>query len=106
QGVQLLSENKLVGPDGQLASAAMPNKASDLFTEGFTRKYPELSARSPVFAQLRILIDMLVAATFIQHDDYYQRAHWTPTMLADEKSLPVRTAPVPTQVPAAVNVVW
>ena len=58
QGVQLLSESKLVGPDGQLAAAAAPNKASEAFAAGFTRQYPALSVVSPVYAQMRNLIDM------------------------------------------------
>lgn len=106
QGVQLLSEHKLVGPDGQLATAATSNKASDLFTQGFTSKYPQLAARSPVYAQLRQLIDLLVAAAYLQQEDFYGRAAWSPTTLADEKSLPVSQGQAATQVQAAVNVVW
>ena len=106
QGVQLQSENKLVGPDGQLATAAQPNKLSDLFTEGFTKKYPELAARSPVFAQLRNTIDLTIAAAFVQREKYYERADWRPTVFLDEKALPIKTLPTPTGVETAINVVW
>ena len=106
QGVQLQSENKLVGPDGQLAATTQPNKLSDLFTEGFTKKYPDLAARSPVFAQLRNMIDLTIAAAFLQNEKYYDRADWRPTIFFDEKALPIKTLPTPTGVETAINVVW
>ncbi len=66
EGVQLLAESKLIGPDGQLKSAHPGNRASDTFAEGFTRKYAELAQRAPVYAQLRNAVDLLVAAAFLQ----------------------------------------
>lgn len=106
QGVQLLSESKLVGPDGQLAASAAPNKASEAFAAGFTRQYPALSAVSPVYAQMRNLIDMVVAAAFMQQQHYADRAGWRMATFADEQLLPVRTLRTPEQVEASVNVVW
>jgi hypothetical protein len=106
EGVQLLSESQLVGPDGQFRSGAPANKASELFTAGFTRKYPELAARSPVFAQLRNLIDMVIGAAFIRQQDYYSRAGWTVPLWGDEGRFPVRNRPAPGQVAAAVNATW
>src|SRR5262249_28209636 len=106
QGVQLLSESKLVGPDGQLAAAAAPNKASDAFAAGFTRQYPALSAASPVYPQMRNLIDMVVASAFMQQQHFAEKAGWRMTTFNDEKLLPTRTLRTPQQVEAAVNVVW
>lgn len=107
EAVQLLAEDKLVGPDGQLApAAAKPNKASELFTTAFTRKYPEIASRSPVYAQLRNLIDMLVAAAFIRQQDFYGQANWDLGILGDERNLPVQTMPAAQHVPCVVNTVW
>ncbi|MBC8869716.1 MAG: DUF1598 domain-containing protein [Planctomycetes bacterium] len=107
EAVQLLAEDKLVGPDGQLApAAAKPSKASELFTMGFTRKYPEIAARSPVYAQLRNLIDMLVAAAFIRQQDFYGQASWNLGVLGDETALPVQTVRAAERVPCVVNTVW
>lgn len=106
QGVQLLSESKLVGPDGRLAVAAAPNKASEAFAAGFTRQYPALSAVSPVYAQMRNVIDMVVAAAFMQQQHYADRAGWRMATFGDEQLLVTRTQRTPEQVEAAVNVVW
>ena len=65
QGVQLQSEDKVIGPGGKLLNAgAVRNKASDLFTASFTAKYEGIASRVPVYAQLRNHIDLLVAAAF------------------------------------------
>jgi hypothetical protein len=107
EGVQLLAEDKLIGADGSLAAAgARPNKASKLFTLSFTRKYPEISAASPVYAQLRSLIDLAIAAALIRRHDYYPHADWLATILRDERSLPVETLAEPKRVPCVANAVW
>ena len=63
QGVQLLGEDKMIGDDGTLAiSRPKPNKASQMFTQAFTRKFPEIAAASPAYAQLRNMIDLVVTA--------------------------------------------
>ena len=107
EGVQLLAEDKLIGADGSLAAGgARPNKASELFTLSFTRKYPDIAAASPVYAQLRSLIDLAIAAALIRRHDYYSRAEWHASALRDEAKLPVETLQEPHRVPCVANAVW
>jgi hypothetical protein len=107
QGVQLLAEDKLIGEDGSLAAeGAPPGKASEAFTTSFTQKYPEIAARSPVYAQMRNCIDLLVAAAFIRQQDYYHRAEWTATTFLDEAVLPVETHRTPKRAPCVANSQW
>ena len=106
EGVQLLSEDKVIGPDGKLLAGGKASEPSDRFTTAFTRKYPEIARRSPVFAQLRNEIGLLIAAAFLRREDYYGRAQWHPGTLLDEESLPTETLTTPRQAPCAVNPVW
>lgn len=107
EGVQLLGEEMTLGPDGKLlASGKNSNKASKRYTSDFTKKYAEIAARAPVFAQLRNMIDLVVAAAFIREQDYYALADWRPVVLADESRLPVETRASPRQVQCVVNAVW
>ncbi len=107
EGVQLLGEDKLIGADGSLAAAGpKPGKASELFTTSFTEKYGEIAAKSPVYAQMRNLIDVIIAAAFIRQEDYYGRAGWTLGVFANEDALPVETLVPPRHVDCAVNVLW
>lgn len=106
EGVQLINEDQLVQADGSRAMSGSQDRASQEFVNTFTAKYAELAAREPVYAQLRNLIDMSIAAAFIQQQDYYARANWQLPVFGDETRFPVETYPEPKQVETAVNAVW
>ena len=74
-GVKLVGEDELVTAGGQRKKAVgRGNKASRAFVTSFTKKYPELAERSPVYAELRNLIDLAIAAAYIQQQDYCGQA--------------------------------
>ncbi|MBI2826008.1 MAG: DUF1598 domain-containing protein [Planctomycetia bacterium] len=106
EGVKLVGADEAVGGDGQRHRAGKADAASAAFVSGFTKKYPELATRSPVYAQLRNLIDMAVAAAFIQEHDYYGKAHWNMDTFASEAKFPVETYNAPVEVESAVNSIW
>jgi len=106
EGVQLMSEDQFVQADGARAVSASLDRASQEFVNTFTAKYAELAAKEPVYAQLRNLIDMTIAAAFIQQRDYYGQASWQMTVFGSEARFPVETYPEPKQVETAVNAVW
>ena len=72
----------------------------------FTKVYPKLAERSPVYAQLRNCIDLAVAAAFIRDQDFYSLAKWKPSVFEDEAAYPVETLNPPKQVASAVNSMW
>ena len=80
-------------PTAAAANRPAADRASRSFVNTFTKKYPELAERLPVYAQLRNLIDLAVAAAFIQEKDYYRQAGWTMETLGDEKQFAVRSIP-------------
>lgn len=104
-GVKLVGEDELVTSEGGRHTVGPASRASQLFTTAFTKKYSELAERSPVFAELRNLIDMAVAAAFIQQQDYYTRAGWKMELFGDESKLAVQTYPAPRKVAPAVSAV-
>lgn len=107
QGVQLQSEDKAIGPGGQLLNAnAVPSKASDTYAASFTAKYEEIAEAEPVFAQMRNGIDLLVAATFLQREDYYSKIDWRPSTFLSEQQLPIETLNTPKQAPCVANSLW
>lgn len=106
QGVQLQTENKRIGTQGALHQAGQADPAAERFAQGFTAKYPELAGVRPVYAQLRDVVDLLMAAAWLQRNDYYGRTGWQAELLRDETRLPTETFHAPKQVPAAVNCVW
>ncbi|MBN1394862.1 MAG: DUF1598 domain-containing protein [Pirellulales bacterium] len=105
-GVKLIGEREAVSAEGQRsATSAGTSRASQAFVTSFTRKYPALAERSPVFAELRNLIDLAVAAAYIQEEDYYGKADWNMPFLGSEKQFPVEVYDVPKMAESAVNVV-
>lgn len=107
QGVKLVGEDELVNADGSRAVAgAHNNAASKAFTDAFTKLYPELAKKSPVYAQLKNVIDLAIAAAFMQEKDYFSRAEWKMEVFADEKAFPVERYDAPKHVDSTVNVVW
>ena len=105
-GVKLVGEDQIVAKDGVRSVVGKGNKASDLFTTTFTRKYAELAARVPVFAEMRNCIDLAIAAAFIHEQDLYSKAEWTAATFNDESSLAVETLQTPTQVETVCTAIW
>src|SRR5207253_10076640 len=58
QGVKLIGASELVAVTGQRAAAGGQSKASTLFCKAFTENYPQIAARSPVYGQLKNLIEL------------------------------------------------
>ncbi len=105
-GVKLVGENEVVTSGGQRKQTLRKNHASQAFVADFTRKYSELAERSPIFAQLRNLIDLSVAAAFIQKEDYYGQSGWKLGLLGDEEKFSVETYNAPKLVDTAVTAKW
>ena len=103
EGVKLIGENEFVAGDGTRVDAKTDNLAAKKYVETFTAKYPELAAELPVYAQLRNLIDIAVAAAFIHQQDLFGKAGWTMTTLGDEAKFPVETVNAPKRVESAVT---
>ncbi|MFM7036013.1 MAG: DUF1598 domain-containing protein [Planctomycetia bacterium] len=106
QGVKLVGADEVVLPDGRRMTADRANQASTMFTTAFTKKYPEIAARNPVYAQLRTLVDLAVVAAWLQEHDGYGKAGWGAEGLRDESVYPVETLQAVTQVETAINALW
>jgi len=106
EGVKLVGEAEVVNATGQRSTAKKGNPASQAFVNAFTKVYPKLASRSPVYAQLRNCIDLAVAAAYLRDQDFYALANWEPSVFLDEQSYPVETFNAPKQVASAVNSMW
>ena len=105
-GVKLIGADEMVTADGMRKKASRGSRASQTFVSSFTKKYSELADRSPVFAELRNLIDLSVVAAFIQDENYYEKAEWDQGMLASEETFAVEIYQAPKKVPTAVTARW
>jgi hypothetical protein len=106
EGIKLCGADEVVLPNGQRLGADRANQASKTFTETFTRVYPQIAAKSPVYAQLRCLVDLAVAAAYLQEHDGYGKAGWGAETLRDERAYPIETLSAPREAETAINAVW
>jgi hypothetical protein len=106
QGVKLIGASELVAMNGQRAATGGQSKASTLFCQAFTANYPQIAARSPVYGQLKNLIDLAVAAAFIQKQDYFAQAGWKMEVLGDERQYAIETFETPKTVEPACTAIW
>jgi len=105
-GVKLVGEDEVVTAAGQRKVASRANKASQAFVTEFTKKYSTLADRSPVYAELRNLIDLAIAAAYIHQEDLYGKANWPMELFGNEQAFAVETYNVPKTVETAVNAIW
>jgi hypothetical protein len=103
-GVKLVGEDERVDATGARKSTGRAaNPASRGFTNEFTKKFNQIAAVSPVYAQLRNLVDLSIVAAFIQDRELYGKAGWDLGVFASEDKLPVEVFPAPRQVETAIN---
>ena len=118
-GVRLLTEDYQLTKDGRLEAIdksteeekekRVRKKAktpSELFSQAFTKKYEKIAEASPVFAQLRNAVDLLVIATYFKKESIFEKANWKPTLLLDEEAMPVEIMPAIKKAPCAANAFW
>ncbi len=105
-GVKLIGADEMVTETGQRRTASRGSSASQAFVTSFTQKYSQLAERSPVYAELRNLIDLSIAAAYIQQEDFCHKAGWKMEFFGDEKAFAVETYNAPKKVGTAVNAIW
>ena len=105
-GVKVVGEDELVASSGQRTAVGRHNDASQKFVQAFTKVYSELADKSAVYAELRNLIDLSVAAAYIQQHGFYAKANWKMDVLGDENAVTTETDNAPKQVASAVNAIW
>ncbi|MEM6474196.1 MAG: DUF1598 domain-containing protein, partial [Planctomycetota bacterium] len=105
RGVELVGENERVAGGRRVATRRV-NKASQAFCNDFTEKFPAIAEKVRIYAELRQLMDISIAAAYIQEQDFYGQASWAMPVLGNESVYPVRRYTAPEQVETAVNAIW
>jgi hypothetical protein len=100
-GVKLVGEDEVVGGDGSRTQTGTADAASRAFTTSFTKAYPEIARRATVYGELRNIIDLAVAAAFMQKHGYFAKADWKMEVLGDEKKFATETHNAPKQASTA-----
>jgi hypothetical protein len=105
-GVKLVGEDEINAANGQRKGKGKASMASRAFTSSFTKQYSEMTKAAPIWAELRNVIDMSVAAVFIQKMDLYSKANWSLGVFADESRYATEKYDAPKQVAPVANAFW
>jgi hypothetical protein len=86
--------------------AGPPNQAAATFAKSFTERYPAIAAVSPVYAELRNIIDLAICAAWLRRADVTERVGWSAEVLCNEEQLAVEKMSVPKKVACVANAAW
>ncbi len=98
QRVQLLAQDEISTVTGQRSDAALTRASTQQFAKMFTEQFPELAARSPLFAELQNLFDLAVIAALMQHEQLPQQVGWEMATFLEPDSELIPRYVVPQQV--------
>lgn len=107
QGVQLQTEERTITPNGNFAEGqASPSRAAATFAKGFTDRYTKIAAASPVYSELRNMIDLAIVSAWLHQQDVTAKTGWSAQILCDESRYSIESLPVPKTAACVVNAVW
>ncbi|HVW00462.1 MAG TPA: DUF1598 domain-containing protein [Planctomycetaceae bacterium] len=100
---QVLAQEELVDQQGRRSDAGNTRQSTQKWARHFSKKFPELADRVPVFAEMRNLFDLAIVAALFKKEQIPQRAGWRPGLFLDAARAPTKRGPVPRQVPTCSN---
>jgi hypothetical protein len=102
-GVKLLSENELLDERGERIHTGKSNELNSRFAQAFTKHYEALSAKYPIYADLRNVFDLALVAAVIQNHDLPEQTGWHLTHFGSDGGYEPKQGVAPTQVNSIVN---
>jgi hypothetical protein len=95
-GVKVLTEDEVIGADGGVAGTGKTNPVAQKWANLMTEHYDELSAKEPIFGELRNLMDLCVIAALIEKEDLLAKARLSiPTLQGKQNKLELVYWPQP-----------
>ena len=75
-GVKVLSENELLTLQGERQPTGQSEELSSRFARSFTENFQQLAIQYPIYAELRNLFDLALAAAIIRNEDLAGQVGW------------------------------
>jgi len=94
QGVQLQSEDEVLAEQGRRVPTGGANELNEQFAKSFTKNFPELAAKYPIYAELQNVFDLALAASLISSERLGEKTGWHMSGLGDDAQyhVPLRNA--------------
>jgi hypothetical protein len=102
-GVKVLSENELLTERGERVHTGDSDKLTKGFADSFTKHFDKLSAKCPIYAELRNVFDLSLVAAVIQSHDLPGQVGWHMTHFGPDGGYAPVLGPAPTEVESVMN---
>jgi hypothetical protein len=103
QGVRLLSENEMLAAQGRRVHTGTSEPLNREFAESFTQHFESLSAKYPIYGELRNIFDIAMIVAFVETEGLAERVEWSPAIFASNEKLALPQAPVPRAVDTVIS---
>ncbi|MFO0901614.1 MAG: DUF1598 domain-containing protein [Pirellulales bacterium] len=103
QGVKVLSENELLTERGDRVHTGKADLFNRQFTESFTKHFPALAAKYPVYAELQNIFDLALVAALIKSQDLSTQTGWQMAYFGNPEYCPTELGVAPREVESIVN---
>jgi hypothetical protein len=103
QGVKVESENERLTAEGKRIHTGESEDWNREFARSFTQHFAELCREYPIYAELRNLFDLALAAAVIREEDLAGKVGWHITCFGDPNGYHVPLAAAPKTVESVIN---
>jgi hypothetical protein len=102
-GVRVLSENELLTERGERVHTGDSDVLTKRFAESFTKHFDKLSAKYPIYAELRNVFDLSLVAAIIRSQDLPNQVGWHLTHFGTDGDYRPALGHAPTEVESVLN---
>jgi hypothetical protein len=103
QGVCVKSENERLAAQGQRVHTGESEELNRQFTQSFTKHFPELCKKYPIYAEMRNLFDLALVGALIRSEDLANKTGWHFTYFGNPNEYITASAEPPKQVETVIN---
>lgn len=100
---QLVAQEELTDVNGTRSEAPTTRVSTTAFARQFTKRFPDLAAKSPVFAELQNIIDWTLISSLIRRDGLAQKVGWSAAVFSDPVQSDYTHGAAPKTVASLVN---
>ena len=88
---------------GERVHTGKSDDLNRLFASSFTREFPALAAKYPVYADLQNVFDLALVTALMHSHDLPKQVSWEASHFSDAARYQVETGPAPKQVESVIN---
>jgi hypothetical protein len=102
-GAKVLSENEMLTERGERVHTGRSDDLNAQFAHSFSKHFDDLTAKYPIYAELRNVFDLALVAALIVAEDLPERTGWYAAHFRDPQRYCVQLGTAPTDVETVLN---